>query len=143
LRKDIGDQIVKRRDGFYAYQLAVVLDDIEQQITHVIRGRDLLEVTAQQIFFFEMLNTTPPEFGHLPLALMPNKQKLSKQNLTPALDNQKANHNLWQALVFLGQNPPIELESDSIANLLTWATANWQLKNVPKLDQLIFSIKEE
>jgi glutamyl-Q tRNA(Asp) synthetase len=135
LRTEAGDQIIKRRDGFYAYQLAVVVDDIAQKISHIVRGRDLLDVTARQIFFFELLGSKPPIYAHLPLALMPNGQKLSKQNLAPALDIKQANINLWQALNFLGQNPPIELQKSGVDEVLGWAMGNWRIDQVPKQDR--------
>lgn len=137
LRTEAGDQIVKRRDGFYAYQLAVVVDDIAQKISHIVRGRDLLDVTARQIFFFELFGAKPPTYAHLPLALMPNGQKLSKQNLAPALDIQQANINLWQALSFLGQNPPVELQRSNVDEVLGWAIDNWRIEQVPKEDQSV------
>jgi len=141
LRTEAGDIILKRRDGFYAYQLAVVVDDIEQKITHVIRGRDLLDVTARQIFFFQLLQKPVPIFGHLPLALMPNGQKLSKQNQAPALYPEQATINLWQALHFLGQNPPTELQKSNLDEILDWAIAHWRIERVPKEDQQLSSYK--
>ncbi len=137
LRKEAGDQILKRRDGFYAYQLAVVLDDIEQKITHIIRGRDLLDVTASQIFFFNLLKANLPQFGHLPLAIGLNGQKLSKQNKAPNINPEQANQNLWLALEFLGQNPPAELKHQGARSLLDWAILNWQLDWVPQKDQVV------
>ncbi|ACE86026.1 tRNA glutamyl-Q(34) synthetase GluQRS [Cellvibrio japonicus] len=126
LRIAAGDQILKRRDGFYAYQLAVVVDDIAQGITHIIRGADLLAVTGRQIAFFLLLGQPAPTFGHLPLALQPNGQKLSKQNQAPALVDTQAAQNLWQALHFLGQNPPVDLRTSHCEELLSWAVAHWQ-----------------
>ena len=125
LRTQAGDQILKRKDGLYAYQLAVVVDDIEQGITHIIRGSDLLEVTARQIFLLRLLNAPVPAFGHVTLANHPNGQKLSKQNLAPALELKDAGTNLWQALAFLGQNPPQELCRATPRELLDWGKANW------------------
>jgi glutamyl-Q tRNA(Asp) synthetase len=126
LRTQAGDQILKRKDGLYAYQLAVVVDDIEQGITHTIRGSDLLEVTARQIFLFQLLDAAVPAFGHVTLANQPNGQKLSKQNLAPALALKDAGTNLWQALAFLGQNPPRELCGAKPTELLDWGKANWK-----------------
>lgn len=123
---DVGDPILKRRDGFYAYPLAVVVDDIAQGITHVVRGADLLEVTDRQIALFHLLGQKPPSFGHIPLALQENGQKLSKQNQAPALVDSLATQNLWQALAFLGQNPPTELYHSQVQHLLHWAQAHWQ-----------------
>lgn len=126
LRTQAGDQILKRKDGLYAYQLAVVVDDIEQGITHIIRGSDLLEVTARQIFLFQLLGAPVPAFGHVTLATQPNGQKLSKQNLAPALDAATAGTNLWQALAFLGQQPPTELYDAQPAELLAWGISHWR-----------------
>ncbi|MFC3115822.1 tRNA glutamyl-Q(34) synthetase GluQRS [Cellvibrio fontiphilus] len=126
LRTQAGDQILKRRDGFYAYQLAVVVDDIFQGITHIIRGSDLLEVTARQLRLFDLLEAPRPAYGHIPLALQANGQKLSKQNQAKALDNNKAGRNLWHGLAFLGQNPPADLARASTSELLDWAQAHWQ-----------------
>jgi glutamyl-Q tRNA(Asp) synthetase len=125
LRTHAGDQILKRKDGLYAYQLAVVVDDIEQGITHIIRGSDLLEVTARQIFLFKLLNAPLPAFGHVTLASQPNGQKLSKQNLAPALELKDAGTNIWSALAFLRQNPPQELCGAMPKELLDWGKANW------------------
>src|SRR5690606_11067302 len=109
LRTESGDPIVRRKDGLFAYQLAVVVDDIAQHISHVVRGMDLLDVAARQIALFQLLGATPPIFGHVPLALNALAQKLSKQNLAPPLESAQAGYNLWRALVFLGQNPPADL----------------------------------
>lgn len=129
LRRDTGDPIVKRKDGLFAYQLAVVADDIAQGVTHVIRGMDLLEVTARQMVLFQLLGCQAPEFGHVPLVLNDSGQKLSKQNLAPALDSAHAANNLWQALVFLGQNPPTDLGSvngtGGVDEILAWARSHW------------------
>ncbi len=133
LRRDAGDQILKRKDGLYAYQLAVVVDDIEQCITHIIRGSDLLEVTARQIFLFKLLNAPVPAFGHATLASHANGQKLSKQNLAPALELKDAGTNIWQALAFLGQNPPQELCGTAPKELLDWGKVNWKRNAIREL----------
>ncbi len=130
LRTQVGDQILKRRDGFYAYQLAVVVDDIAQGISHIIRGADLLEVTARQIFLFQLLGAKPPEFGHVPLAIQANGQKLSKQNHAPPLRATQAAKNLWQALEFLGQNPPADLARGNCQQLLSWAVEHWRRQQI-------------
>jgi len=133
LRIQAGDQILKRKDGLYAYQLAVVVDDIEQGITHIIRGSDLLDVTARQILLFQLLGKPIPAFGHVTLASQPNGQKLSKQNLAPALELKDASTNLWQALAFLGQNPPQALKGATPTELLAWGRVNWQRSAVKGL----------
>lgn len=131
-----GDQILKRRDGFYAYQLAVVVDDIAQGVTHIVRGADLLEVTARQQRLFTLLGSTPPAFGHVPLAMQANGQKLSKQNQAPAVDDTTASTNLWRALQFLGQNPPHLLANAPPADLRDWAIAHWRRDKVKGLQHL-------
>ncbi len=130
LRTQVGDQILKRRDGFYAYQLAVVVDDIAQGITHIIRGADLLEVTGRQLFLFQLLGAPAPQFGHVPLAIQANGQKLSKQNHAPALLASQATKNIWQALEFLGQNPPTDLQCAPLSLILDWAIAHWQRSRI-------------
>ena len=139
LRTHAGDQILKRKDGLYAYQLAVVVDDIEQGITHIIRGSDLLEVTARQIFLFQLLNAPVPTFGHVTLASQANGQKLSKQNLAPALELKDAGTNLWQALAFLGQNPPQELCGAAPKELLDWGKVNWKINAIRGLSNIYSS----
>ncbi len=136
LRTQAGDQILKRRDGYYAYQLAVVVDDIAQGITHIIRGADLLEVTGRQLFFFELLGAKPPTYGHVPLAIQANGQKLSKQNHARAIEIQDASRNLWHGLEFLGQNPPAALADASTCEILDWGLHNWQRDNIHGLSHL-------
>ncbi|HTF84423.1 MAG TPA: tRNA glutamyl-Q(34) synthetase GluQRS [Cellvibrio sp.] len=130
LRCAAGDQILKRKDDLFAYQLAVVVDDIAQQVTHIIRGNDLLEVTARQIFFFRLLGAAVPAFGHVPLVLNAQGQKLSKQNLAPPLDDANAGNNLWHALQFLGQNPPLVLQNASVFEVLEWGKVHWDSRNL-------------
>lgn len=124
LARDVGDAIVRRKDGLFGYQLAVVLDDLFQGITRVVRGADLLPVTARQIRFFEILQQPAPDYAHVPVATFAGR-KLSKQNQAPALDNRLATQNLWQALVFLRQNPPAELRQGPVDTLLQWACKHW------------------
>lgn len=77
---DVGDFVLKRRDGIYAYQLAVVVDDLAMGITEVVRGRDLLNSTARQIQLMEALGGEPPTWAHLPLVLNSKGEKLSKRD---------------------------------------------------------------
>lgn len=125
LRREAGDPILKRKDGLFAYQLAVVVDDIAQGISHIIRGMDLLAVSARQMALFQILGTPAPAFGHVPLVLNSSGQKLSKQNFAPALNSAHAVNNLWQALTFLGQNPPSDLLRGTPRTMLDWAQAHW------------------
>ncbi|MDQ2077675.1 tRNA glutamyl-Q(34) synthetase GluQRS [Marinimicrobium sp. ABcell2] len=126
LRLEVGDQIIKRKDGLFSYQLAVVVDDIAQHISHVVRGSDLLEVSARQIALFQLLGEKPPLYGHVPLALNTQGQKLSKQSHAPALNDGQAGANLWHALVFLNQSPPEELAQAPADEVLAWAVSHWR-----------------
>ncbi|MGB5853741.1 MAG: tRNA glutamyl-Q(34) synthetase GluQRS [Oceanisphaera sp.] len=124
------DFIIRRRDGLYAYNLAVVLDDAQAGITEVVRGADLLEPTGRQIAVYQLLKSPIPNWLHLPLASRAGL-KLSKQNHAPALDVNHPSKALWQALNFLGQQPPAQLLRADVAEQLNWARLNWSLDKVP------------
>jgi glutamyl-Q tRNA(Asp) synthetase len=131
------DFIIHRKDGLFAYQLAVVADDIAQNITHIIRGCDLLEPTARQLTLFQTLNDsflkcTIPQYGHVPLAVTSEGFKLSKQNKAPAIDNAKPQPALIAALSFLGQAPDVKLVDASVEEIIQWAIKHWQRKSVPQ-----------
>lgn len=136
LQRDIGDFILKRADGFFAYQLAVVVDDAEQGVSHIVRGADLLDSTPRQIFLQQMLNYTKQRYAHVPLACNASGEKLSKQTLAAPLATHYATVNLYSALEFLGQNPPANLQFETTAILWEWALQHWQLSNVPAIKSL-------
>lgn len=128
-----GDFVLQRKDGLYSYQLAVALDDVEQGMTEVVRGSDLLDSTPRQIFIQQLLGFTPPRYTHLPIAVDPiSGEKLSKQNQAPALQDSQAIQNLWLALQFLGQQPLAELRHTNVEELVQWAIAQWRLDAVPR-----------
>ena len=129
LKDDLGDFVLKRRDGIISYQLAVVVDDYLQGITHVVRGADLLDNTARQIWLGSILNYPSLSYMHLPLAMNGQGQKLSKQNLAQALDVSKASELLQQALLALGQ-PNVELNQPRI--MLQQAVQQWDMNLIPK-----------
>jgi len=126
LEKDIGDFVVKRADGLFAYQLAVVVDDAAQGITHVVRGADLLDSTPRQIYLQRLLKLTTPGYMHLPIAVNAAGEKLSKQTLAPAVSSDDAASTLLTVLTFLRQMPPDELRSGSVTEVLDWAIRHWQ-----------------
>lgn len=132
LARDCGDYVVLRADGLYAYQLAVVVDDAAAGITHVVRGADLLDSTARQIHLHHLLGTPAPAHAHLPVATNAAGEKLSKQTLARAIDDQPPSGALVAALAFLGQNPPADLADMPLAEVWRWARANWQLARVPR-----------
>lgn len=120
------DFIIHRRDGLFAYNLAVVVDDHFQGVTEVVRGADLLQPTARQISLWHTLNRTVPAFCHLPLVLDASGNKLSKQNNAPALPQTDPRPTLIQALQFL-QQPDIGHWRDlSRDQLLALAMTQWQ-----------------
>ncbi len=126
LARDIGDFVVKRADGLFAYQLAVVADDAAQSITHVVRGADLLNSTPRQIHLQRLLGVPVPCYMHLPVAVNAAGEKLSKQTLAQAVDVSQPVDGLWRALVFLRQNPPRELRTADLDKVWDWALANWR-----------------
>jgi glutamyl-Q tRNA(Asp) synthetase len=127
LETDIGDFVIRRADGLFAYQLAVVVDDAEQSISHVVRGADLLASTPRQIHLQRLLGCATPEYLHLPVALNEAGQKLSKQTLAAPLEVRKTGPALVAALRFLGQKPEDALAHAKGAEILAWATGNWSL----------------
>ncbi|CBV44006.1 tRNA glutamyl-Q(34) synthetase GluQRS [Halomonas elongata] len=123
----LGDVVLKRKDDLWAYQLAVVVDDGAQGITDVVRGFDLLDNTPWQRQLQHALALPEPRYLHLPLILADNGQKLSKQNLAPALPEQAeaARPLLHRALVALDQAPPAALATEPASAQLDWAIAHW------------------
>ncbi len=131
LAREVGDFIVKRADGLFAYQLAVVVDDAWQGITDVVRGADLLWNTPRQIYLQTLLGLPTPRYAHVPLITNAAGQKLSKQTLAAALPSSGRSAVLARALAALGQPPPAELAGAQAAELLAWARAHWHIENVP------------
>ena len=126
-----GDFVIRRKDGLYAYQLAVVVDDAFQQVSDVIRGLDLLDSTPRQIWLQQLLGLATPRYAHLPLLVNEAGQKLSKQNLALAVDDDRAHENLRRCLRFLGQETPPRTVGKRIEDLLDWAIANWRRDRIP------------
>lgn len=122
LGQEVGDMIVKRADGLFAYQLVVVVDDIDQGITHIVRGEDLLSSTARQIYLMNLLGHPYPHTLHVPLVLDEQGQKLSKQNRAPALDTQEPLKTLKKAWELLGFDA---FETPHIESFWQTATTRW------------------
>ena len=125
------DYILKRRDGLFAYQLVVVVDDLDQGITEVVRGADLIDLTTRQQALFQLLGAAAPDYLHLPLAVAEPGFKLSKQNHAPAVEFWPVSETLTAVLRFLGHPPPPELAGANAKELLAWASVNWQIRQIP------------
>lgn len=130
LAHDIGDFVLLRADGFWAYQLAVVADDAAQGITHIVRGQDLLVSTPRQLWLQRALDAPEPHYAHLPLLVNGAGQKWSKQTLAPALDLGAREALLRQVMAYL--KLPAAPEVDRPQDLLDWAVRHWDLAKVPK-----------
>lgn len=133
LNDDVGDFIIKRKDTLIAYQLAVVVDDDHQNITHIIRGFDLIDSTPRQIFLQRLLGFEEPIYGHVPIIVNNSGQKLSKQHFAAAIDVSRAPLLLHRVLTFLGQSPPLGSDITDPRDQLQWGIENWDIQAVPKL----------
>lgn len=136
LGRDVGDFVIRRRDGLYAYQLAVVLDDAWQGITDIVRGADLLDSTPRQLYLQELLGLPHPHYLHLPLIIQPDGHKLGKSYRSPPLAPEQAGPSLLRALRALGQQPPAALEGAPPAAILAWAIAHWDAALIPHVGTL-------
>jgi glutamyl-Q tRNA(Asp) synthetase len=128
----VGDFVVKRADGLFAYHLAVVVDDAFQEISEIVRGTDLLDSTPHHLYLQKLLKYQTPDYVHLPVAVNAQGEKLSKQTLAHAVDPTQPGNMLEKALVFLGHKPDPDVINAEPETLLNWAIDNWNLERVPK-----------
>ena len=131
LHSEVGDFVLRRADGIYAYQLAVVVDDAAQNITHVVRGADLIDSTPRQIFLQRLLRYPVPQYMHLPVVTNVAGEKLSKQTNAAPVNTAEALKELVDALHFLGQQPPLEILEGDIASFWCWVMQNWRVNRIP------------
>ena len=129
LQSAVGDFVIRRADGMFAYQLAVVIDDAFQNITEVVRGADLLDSTARQIYLQTCLELPIPDYVHIPIALLPDGSKLSKSCRSDPVRRETPATALRQALAFLGHLAP----QQSLAGTWDWALEHWSLNKVPRV----------
>ncbi|MGM0630032.1 MAG: tRNA glutamyl-Q(34) synthetase GluQRS [Pseudomonadota bacterium] len=122
------DFVLKRRDGLYAYQLAVVVDDIEQGVTDIVRGSDLITPSYWQLTLWQYFTGKQPRMMHLPLVTNDKGLKLSKQNHAPSIESVHASSNLLMALDYLGIELEPELRAGSVTNILQEALQSWRKK---------------
>ncbi|APV40739.1 tRNA glutamyl-Q(34) synthetase GluQRS [Pseudomonas frederiksbergensis] len=132
LGRDVGDFVIRRRDGLYAYQLAVVLDDAWQGITDIVRGADLLDSTPRQLYLQELLGLPQPRYLHIPLITQPDGHKLGKSYRSPPLTEDQATPLLLRALRALGHNPGAELAYATPREVLNWGIAHWDAELIPR-----------
>lgn len=130
IKRQCGDFVIRRRDGLFAYQLAVVVDDALQNITEVVRGADLLDSTPRQIYLQQLLNYPTPDYCHLPLAVDDSGNKISKSAGATKIDLQHKEQQLISVLGFLGQNPPEDLAQSHINDIWSWAMKHWNVTYV-------------
>jgi glutamyl-Q tRNA(Asp) synthetase len=127
-----GDILLQRRDRIPAYVLAVVVDDAEQGVTDVVRGADLLDDTARQIYLQEALGLQRPRYAHVPALTEEDGRKLAKSRRSVGLDQGSPAAQLHVVLDLLGTRPPAELAHAQITELWRWAIPVWDVKNVPR-----------
>jgi glutamyl-Q tRNA(Asp) synthetase len=135
----LGDPVVRRRDGAFAYQLAVVVDDAAQGVSDVVRGADLLQSTGWQIHLQRALGLKIPRFAHLPIVMDTELGKLAKSRGSLALDPANTGSQLVEALRVLQQNVPAELQHAPPGELLAWATSHWSLDPVQGRNEVVVS----
>jgi glutamyl-Q tRNA(Asp) synthetase len=143
LAREVGDFVLLRADGYFAYQLAVVVDDADQGVTHIVRGADLLDSTPRQIFLQRSLGLLTPHYAHLPVAVNAAGEKLSKQTLAQAIDDRDPVPALLAAMRFLGQEIPPDTRRTpcgafhvTTADFWVWAKAAWRPDRVPRVRSL-------
>ncbi|MEX2367370.1 MAG: tRNA glutamyl-Q(34) synthetase GluQRS, partial [Pseudohongiellaceae bacterium] len=127
--QQVGDFVIRRKDGLFAYQLAVVMDDAWQGISHVIRGIDLLDSSPRQLYLQQVLGLASPVYGHIPVIVNQQGQKLSKQHFAKPVDGRDSQKLLLQALAYLQQEPDPALAGSSNEEILHWAIAHWKPEN--------------
>ena len=131
------DFVLRRRDGLFGYHLAAVIDDVQQQVSHVVRGADLLYPSVCQKVLYSLWRHPVPKFIHVPIAATEPGKKLSKQNHSPELDNARAPENVIKALGFLGHCVPDFLKGEGVENILNWAAERWMLNKIPGQQEII------
>ena len=133
IKEHVGDIVLYRKEKLFSYQLAVVVDDAFQGVTNIIRGSDLLSVTPRQIYLQKLLGLRTPVYGHIPVVVTKNGDKLSKQNLNAAsLDSQSVQKNLVTAINWLGLIVPDKfLKRNNPDELIKWAIDKWNIDTVP------------
>ena len=132
-----GDFNIKRKDGLFCYQLAVVVDDADQGITEVVRGIDIMDSTSRQMYLIAQLNLAQPAYAHFPVIINQSGDKLSKQNHAQSISHEDPYSVTWLALHLLQQSPP-KLQKKTQSALLNWAIENWQPEKLFRQDTIAY-----
>lgn len=133
IEREIGDFVLYRADGIYAYHLAAAIDDAEQGVTHIVRGADLLVSTPRQIVLQQALGLPHPRYAHVPVAVDARGEKLSKQTHAPPVTARDAPAALRAALRFLGQQLPPDANAMPCDALWSWTLQHWRIDRVPRV----------
>lgn len=133
------DLSIRRKDGLFAYNLAVVVDDIEQNVSSIVRGADLIETTVQQQHIYSLLGKTSPKYFHLPVICTKSGQKLSKQNHAAAIDKGQASKNLINAFAAIGLSCQSLTEKMTTEELIHWALSHWSPNLLVKRREILIS----
>lgn len=142
LKEEVGDFVIRRKDGLYAYQLAVVVDDAFQEVSHIVRGIDLMDSTPRQIYLQKALGLPQPHYMHIPVIINAQGQKLSKQHHAAPIATSRPEALLVQALEYLDQAPDPALLNSTADDILAWGIRHWQpqgLTGKQSLDERITS----
>lgn len=134
---DAGDFVVRRKEGFFAYHLAVVVDDAAQGITDIVRGADLLDSTPYHLLLQRWLQVATPHYAHLPVLTNALGQKLSKQTFARPLPRENQGQILCQVLDVLGQMPDRAMQASKPEEILAWAVKNWDFSKIPRVSGII------
>jgi len=133
------DPVLKRADGIYAYHLAVVVDDIEQKVNHIVRGYDLFETSPVHLSLFQAFDASTHQYLHVPIIVQAPNQKLSKQHHSPSVDNHLAIENIRLALRYIGVSSALIPKVQKVEQLIAWAIDYWQPNLMPKQTELLIS----
>lgn len=142
--KQLGDFVLKRRDGLFGYQLASAVDDLSFAITDLVRGFDLVESSLAQTLLRQALNpdAAPISHAHHPLLVNAEQVKFSKSANSKPIDITRPGFQLWQALKLLNQSPPAELADYPVAEIWHWAFQHWQLAKIPAIAKITSEFDE-
>ena len=139
LERDVGDFVLLRADGQFAYQLAVVVDDADQSVNAVVRGADLLDSTLRQVWLQQCLGMATPSYAHVPVAVNAAGEKLSKQTKATAVEPTEGLAVLCRVMRFLGQAAYPDGTGGSLRDFWRWAVASWDMARVPSLRSASFA----